>query len=403
LQHYAEKGAKAIIIWKWWNVFAYPRPIGGYEEKFRRLVRECHRHGIKVLPYVGGFVMSEKAPEAAFFSDEMGVYPKKPFELGKLADLPLQGAFVACQRGPWQDFMVHGIGRLIDEYDVDGVYLDTTTRPYLCANDLHGCGYVKQGGDRCGIYPVFSVRDNLRRIYNAVKQRKPDGIVDVHVYDCMNLPGLAWATSYWNGEQLVKQDQVLDSIPLNRFRAEFMGVNWGVPADFLYYKLRDYRKGLSVALLHDIPVRPENLSNLDLISKLWATRDRFGVKEARWFPYWSNRDLVTLEPDGCEASLHAHPSGRTLLHVASFRKEAVDLSIRLNTGELGLPTRIWARDVLEGGAPYSSEAGSFKLRIPAQDFKVLWIDGTPGEPIAPSVGAFATDGQLPPELRPLAH
>ena len=194
LEYYAEKGARVIMVWFWWDAFAYPLPLG-HEEAFRRLVRECHRAGLKVIPYVGGFLMSELAPEAPFFRDEMRVRPMPPYRSTATGHLPMPGwkpqlSLFACQRGPWQDFIADGIARLIDEYDVDGVYLDTTTVPFACANDLHGCGYCDANGQTKPAYPVFAVRDNLRRIYTTVKERKPDGIVDLHIYDCMNLPAM---------------------------------------------------------------------------------------------------------------------------------------------------------------------------------------------------------------------
>jgi hypothetical protein len=379
LQHYAEKGARAIIVWKWWNVFAYTRPIGGYEEKFRRLVKECHRYGLKVLPYVGGFLLSQNAPEALFFGDEMRA-PGKRYPLGKLGDLPPQATMLACQRGPWQDFLVDGIGRLIDDYDVDGVYLDTTAVPILCDNELHGCGYPRADGSRGGAYPVFSVRENLRRIYTAVKTRKPDGIVDVHPYECMNAPGLAWATSYWNGEQLKANDSILDALPLERFRAEFMGYNWGVPADLLYYKLKNYRQSAALAILHNVPVRPEKPADLDAISALWKVRDDFGVKQAGWLPYWSNADVVKVATKDCYASLFAHPQGRVLAIVSNLSKEKTDVRLSLDPGKLGLPTSYGAKDAVSKAA-LKIQTGDIIINIPPQDYRIIWIDsGTPLHP-----------------------
>ena len=371
LQHFADKGAKVMLVWRLWDAFAYPLPIG-QEEKFRRLVRECHRYGLKVVPYVGGFLLSEDAPEAPFFGDEMRVYPSGPFTL-RMPGLKPQMGIYACQRGPWQDFLVHGIGRLIDEYDVDGVYLDSTTIPWQCRNELHGCGYVKPDGERAGVYPVFSVRDNLRRIYTAVKQRKPDGIVDVHVYDCMNVPGLAWATTYWNGEQLARRDYKLDALSLDRFRTEFMGVNWGVPADLLYYKLGGYRQSCAMALLHDIPVRAENLKDLDVQAALWTIRDRFGVKQARWMPYWNNGDVVQIEPERCYASLFVHPQGRVLAYVSNLSKEKAGVQLRLDLAKLGLGADLTVTDAI-AGTHNEVQDGVLNVSLPPQDFRVIWIE-----------------------------
>jgi hypothetical protein len=220
---------------------------------------------------------------------------------------------------------------------------------------------------------VFSVRDNLRRIYTAVKTRKPDGIVDVHAYECMNAPGLAWATSYWNGEQLRANDSILDALPLARFRAEFMGYNWGVPADLLYYKLKNYRQSVALAILHNVPVRPEKPADLDAISALWKVRDHFGVKQARWLPYWSNADVVKVATSHCYISLFAHPQGRVLAIVSNLSKEKSDVRLGLNLDKLDLPANVSAKDAVSKAA-LKVQNGDITLNIPAQDYRIVWIE-----------------------------
>ena len=285
-----------------------------------------------------------------------------------------QLSFFACQRGPWQDFIVDGIARLIDEYEVDGVYLDTTTVPFPCNNDLHGCGYRDANGQTRHAYPVFSVRDNLRRIYTTVRQRKPDGIVDLHIYDCMNLPAMAWATTYWHGEALPRGNQpLIEKLPLDRFRTEFMGANLGVPADLLYYVLKDYPKSTALALLHDVPVRPESLPDLDRISQLWRARDEFGVKQARWLPYWSNQDVVKVETKDCYASLFAHPQGRVLVYVSNLGKAPADVRLSLNLDKLDLPANVSAKDAISRAA-LKIQNGEIVLNLPAQDYRIVWIE-----------------------------
>ena len=373
LEHYRDVGARVMMIWRWWDAFAYPLPIGK-EAEFRRLVAQCHAHDLQVLPYVGGFLLSDLAPEAAFFKEEMRVVPAEPYAL-VMPGLEFQHATVVCQAGWWQDFIVDGIARLIDEYDVDGVYLDTTTRPLLCSNEVHGCGYRKPDGTLAGTYPVFAVRDILRRIYQVVRQRKPDGIVDLHVWDCMNAPALAHATTYWNGEQLRRGEPFKpDALPLDRFRTEFMGHNWGVPADVLYYKIGGYQETCALAVLHDVPVRAENLANLDTQAALWDLRERFGVREARWLPYWRNEAAVTVSPEDCYVSLHVHPENRVLAYVSNLGREAADVVVEFNAPELGLTAPLAAHDALTE-EPLAVEGRLLRLSLPSQGWRALWLRG----------------------------
>lgn len=372
-EHYAAMGARALLIWRWWDAFAYPLPIG-HEDEFRKMVADYHAAGLKVVPYVGGFLLSDEAPEAALFRDEMAKMPMQPFPI-RLPGLKDQMATVVCQRSLWQDFLVDGIARLIDEYDADGVYLDTTTRPYACINELHGCGYTRPDGSRGMTYPVFSVRENLRRIYTAVTSRKPDGIVDVHVYDCMNGPALAWATSYWNGEQLPRGVEFRpDALPLDRFRCEFMGRNWGVPADLLYYKLGEYRKCMAIAGLHDVPVRTEKLPDLAIQSGLWRLRDEFGCRDAEWLPYWSNQEHVSVEPADCYASLHRHQENGVLAFVSNLSREQARVRVTLNLQALGLAGEVRARDGISGDEIAIAE-GVIEMELASQDWRTVVISG----------------------------
>src|SRR5271157_2081367 len=61
----------------------------------------------------------------------------------------------------------------------------------------------------------------------------------------MTIPTLAFATSYWDGEQLqglARKHSALEILPLDAFCAEFMGHNWGVPAELLWYGGGPFRR-----------------------------------------------------------------------------------------------------------------------------------------------------------------
>lgn len=372
LQYYADKGVKSLVITRWWEAFAYPSPLG-HEQEFRKLVQACHAVGIKLVPYVGGFLLSERAPEAALFKQEMTKWPLSDYAL-RVPGMPDQTGFITCQNSCWQDFLVDGIARLIDDYDVDGVYLDSTTIPWACTNELHGCGYPKADGLRAATYPVFAIRRNLQRIYNVVRSRKPDGIVDMHVYDCMNPPALAYCTSYWIGEHMGNSPVKTDTLPLDRFRAEFMGYNWGVPADLLYYMLHDYRKCTALAVLHDVPVRSERLTDLALQSELFALHDRYPYKQAEWLPYWRNQAYVQVGPEGCYASLYRHPQQGVLIYVSNLTAADKEAELQLDLAKLGLPGDCTAADALTGQA-LPLAGGVLKLPLKSQDFAALWLRG----------------------------
>ena len=320
----AGQGVATFVSTNWTGVMTYPWPIRR-EYKFRTLVRRCHASNIRVIPYLG-YQINEAAPEYAALRDEVirlplhanpDRYPgmKKP-----------QMVNIVCLRSVWTDALVYYVDKMMREYDIDGVYLDSTNMPLACTNESHGCGYRDGQGKLRPTYPVFAVREAFRRLYNVVKQHKPDGLIDSHVYDCMNSAALSFATSYWNGEQLGEAGHEAEGLPLDRFRAEMMGLNWGVPADFLYYKLGEFSSACAIALLHDVPVRADTPARKKIIGAVFKLAADFGREEARFTPYWKKPKNGL--PANCYASVYSHPRNGRLMIIANLGREKVVVSAK---------------------------------------------------------------------------
>ena len=103
-------------------------------------------------------------------------------------------------------------------------------------------------------------------------------------------------------------------LPLDAFCAEFMGHNWGVPAELLWYGSGPFRRveAMSLGLLHDVPVRPGCVADIEVAGRLWKTFDAFGRHEATWLPYWANAGFVH-DPAGRREGLALQPAGQGLI------------------------------------------------------------------------------------------
>jgi hypothetical protein len=222
-------------------------------------------------------------------------------------------------------------------------------------------------------YPFFAQRRAMKRILTIVLRHNPKGLVNVHQSTCMTIPTLSFATSYWDGEQFQGSERgpfALDVLPLDAFRAEFMGHNWGVPAEFLCTgKAYSAKEAFAFTLLHDVPIR----ADLDILSKLWRTFDRFGKHEATWLPYWENQRYVSSGTPDVKVSLYNRPGRGTLAIVSNLGKGAATPDVRLNLAALKLPAGVVGHDALSG-RPVAVTAG--KLDLPVMnslDFTVVWI------------------------------
>lgn len=382
LKYYAGKGARAFIVCNWQKAFSYMLPLG-YEKEFQTLVRASHEAGLQVVPYAAGFLLSERTPEYRDFKDILLTAPVRPYAIRPPYES--QVTFFACSGSEaYRDFVAGDLARLMDEYHVDGIYLDSTTMPTPCNNALHGCGYLKPDGTRAMTYPVFGLRELLKRIYTVVKKRQPDGIVDVHVYDALTIPALAFATTYWNGEQIDAGGHTFkpEILPLDRFRTEFIGKNLGVAADFLFYKLGGYQVSLAISLLHDVPTRYGCSDNRDfeLLASIWRLRDQFGCKEAAFLPYWKNADFVTISPSNCYVSLYRHPTNGVLAVISNLDRKEAAIQISLAMSKLGLASGATAKDGLNGQAVEMNNDGQLKLVLPSLAWRMVWIENAGKKP-----------------------
>jgi Concanavalin A-like lectin/glucanases superfamily/Glycoside hydrolase 123, N-terminal domain/Domain of unknown function (DUF6259) len=373
LDYYSKKGARTYILFRQ-EVFAYPTPITeSFGDKVKKLVKASHKEKLNVIPYTISWLFSDLAPEHKDYKEQIQMMPERVFPSSQLSTIEKkQHCCYACQAGPWQDLMIKRFDELMTKYKVDGVYLDTTAVIFECMNQQHGCGYKRRDGTIRATFPVFGIRKLLKRIYTVVKKHNPDGIVDLHVFNTMNSAALAFVTSYWNGEQLSHKPFKLDALPLDRFRTEFMGRNWGVPADVLYYIMRDYNKVLSMALLHDVPVRPEHLSELAIISKIWKLREQYGCSKAKWHPYWEKNKTVRIAPKGCYTSYFSHPKNGCLILVSNLTRTNQHIKMNLNSSKLGLGKSFTAVNAIDGKAVTISSSGEINFDLPSQGWRYIW-------------------------------
>ena len=341
LDRCVQAGVRTVVLHQFWtDIEAHTIPVD--RKRLLEWVAACHERGLRILLYYG-FLISSAAPEWRDFGAVCLTTPAYGYPLYRAPPQPDQSAWVVCLNSAWQDFVADAIAKTMDEFGIDGVYLDGTEFPAGCINTLHGCGSTRPDGSITKSYPIFGVRSAMRRIHNAVMSRKPEGQVNVHNSTCMVMPTLGFGTSYWDGEQFQDVrgiDNASTQLPLDAFRAEFMGRQWGVPAEFLCYGQGfTFEQAWAVTLIHDVPVRPMNrpgLEDLELASRIWRLMDDFGRGEAEFVPYWSNAEYVRADSAGIHVSLYRHPVNGVLAVVSNLSRERTAFGLTASWELLGL-------------------------------------------------------------------
>ena len=364
-------GARTVVIHEQWtDVEGHWMPTDA--KRVQKIVDECHARGLKILLYYS-FLISDLAPEYRDFGSENVVLPKSGYPLYHEPPQPGQSAWIVCLGGVWQNFVVDAISRTMDQFGIDGVYLDGTSYPFGCCNTNHGCGTRRPGGMIGQTYSIFSVRSAMRRIYNEVKQRHPEAQINLHNSTCMVTPTMGWGTGYWDGEQFqaVKgMETAADLLPLDTFRAEFMGHQWGVPAEFLCYGTGfSFKQAWSIGLLHDVPLRPVVLEeDLELTGKIWKTMEAFDRKSAEWLPYWRNGKFVKSISEGGFTSLYRHEKNGVLLVVSNLNRKRAKIDLQLAWRGLGIAeSKATIVDAMTG------QSATLSNTLPAYGWKLLRI------------------------------
>ena len=366
-----EYGLRTITLFENWNdAHSYVSTTPEREEKLRGIVKIIQERDCQALLYFGGFI-SSLAPEADLLWDECIRMPAGGWTDYNYPPTPRQKLFGVCYNSIWQDLIADGMERAMREFDLDGLYLDGVGDVAGCTNTYHGCGYTAPDGSVRPTYPVRATRKLLQRIYRIVKSHKPDGQVKLHQSGQMIAPVLGFATSTWDGEQFTEyQDKfLLDFLPLDTFRTEFMGRQWGVPAEMLQYRLpgtEHQKKGLF--LLHDVNDEADYETN----RKLFELFDEFGRADATWLPYWSNGDFVTVEPAQAKASLYRHPTNGVLVMVTNTGREAARVSVQLNLDALENLADAGAVDTMTGETVPLTR-GRFSEMLDPVDWRLIWV------------------------------
>jgi len=382
LDRAAKLGVKTVVFHEDWTPIQ-DYPVTPEEPELKRLIDACHQRGMKVLLYFG-YEMSPLAPEWAEMSDEVLLKNVKGAIVAGWHRLPEQRDCRVCFRSRYQDFLVEGIARLRQRCRFDGVYLDGTIMPAGCANERHGCGYRRADGELRSTYPIFAVRRLMQRLYAMIH---PDGgLINAHQSTCCMMPTLAFADSYWDGEQFSRGELAGDpmqKLPLDAFRAEFMGRNFGVPCEFLTYERGpDWTidHALAFTMIHDVRVRPHGSTTglLQKMSAIWDVMTRFGVGQAEWHPYWKNAGLLTVEPAPVKASLYVRRAegnrpARGLLVVSNLSaKDPATAQVQLNVDRSGLRAAA-AKDALSGER-LAVEGGRLSVPLQPMRMRVVWLE-----------------------------
>ena len=287
-----EMGVTTLILHEKWNKSQNWFELSEFSAyQIRYIADECHKRGIRVLPYFG-YQISSMSTIWSKKSNNILVKEEDGSILTGWWRVPFQRDYSVCYNTEYEDYFINGITNIMDTYHMDGVYLDGTHAPRYCYSTEHGCGWYDHKGNLHGSYPLKAIRHLFKRLYDVVEQR--GGMVNVHAFGFINFTALPYIHQTWYGENL--QFELMkgtnEDVNLDYFRAEYTGRSMGVPVELIAYENRPlwkFESALSMALLHGIVPRPNDIDHpLELMSSVWKIFDAFPIVQSEWKPYWNN-------------------------------------------------------------------------------------------------------------------
>lgn len=313
-------GVNLLILHEKWNkIQNYWEYAVTTKDEIIKLVRLCHERGIRVIPYFG-YEITSPMPEFARVQQRvtwMGT--DREGCRSSWYRVPYQRAHRVCYQSEWSDRLAEGILKCIDDFEFDGVYLDSMTAPEGCVNAAHGCGYTDAEGKRHPTYPVFATRESMKKICEGVHQRH--GIVNPHPSGA-TFPFITAGSDFlWDGEHI--QTAIWKNGPenfsLDYFRTEYIGKNLGIPVQFIVYETKgawSFDMALSLCLIHGIYPRPNSVHHpLDVMERIWRITDRYGIADAAFRGYWENSAEIAANNE--------------VVKVSYYIREQMDRTLRL--------------------------------------------------------------------------
>ena len=349
-------------------------PLVGHPERLSKLVKYSKLLGHLGLPYFAATHIATEDPAGYRYvekTDEWTQHPRVP-----------RPAYLrpTCPNSMFSAYIARGIGKLIDDYGIAGVYFDNCA-PQLCQNTKHGCGYVDEGGTLQATLPLLGFRKLFMMVRHEFVRRGKEPFILTHAG---MVPGsVSFTDVELQGEGTYGSDHT-EMISLGEWRARWLGPNqFGVQLSYLpafgyglgpnvdraEQQVIGTPRLLAMSLLHGTHVWNQYI-DAPLVYKTWAVLDESDAADVAFIPYWEWAELNgALNGQGVYASGYGGSKGLVLVLAnlgGSEREVAVPLAEirsknravnRVEDNMHGLPVRI--------------EDGTVTCRIPPKNFRLL--------------------------------
>lgn len=302
-----------------------------------KTVKKLKTPGKMICPYTFINTIASCVPEFNYFYDE---WKRSKSTAGK-------GKYYITAVAPnvksWQDFIVWSFVKVLNDYNVDGLYYDLAW-PTPLTNPDHG-GYIDKKDKPARFWPIFGHREIAKRTYTAFREKKSQTAILGHCsLNVIALPVMSFCDIAYNGEQYahVLKRGYMDILSLDTVRAELTCRQFGMIPLFLpeigrsgnnNYTVKNEaptEELLALLYLHDINVDRIwiNAKAFDKFhnAKMKFIGDGMGIE---FLPYWKNGKRIKCDNKNIKISAYKK-NGELLFIISNFAKEADTAKITID-------------------------------------------------------------------------
>lgn len=363
----------------WWDIWSVGcgSPQVGDPEAMRRY--------LQAGSYVGYMAMLYFAPTHLSVGDLNGYYyAAKTDAWSKIPSSDGTSLYVkVCPNSFASDYQAYEIGRLIDEYGIEGVYFDNS-HPQECSNLAHGCGWVDDDGNTHPTTPYLGVRRLFMMVRGQFVKRGKTPFIMKHAG---MFPGtISFIDAQLDGEGDYGYDHT-QMFTTAEFRARFIGPNqFGAVEVYLpqfstgtdksevsgaQQVIIGTRRLMALALIHGTPLYCGAINSVPMF-KAWTVLDELQGPTVDFIPYWDWPLNETLNARGIYASIYHQPDNSVLV-VSNLSDSNTGVVIPRSELDRLIPGLTGAEDHMDGWGVYLDE-DSLRISVPNKNFRLISLD-----------------------------
>ncbi|MGD9498309.1 MAG: hypothetical protein AB7Y46_18600 [Armatimonadota bacterium] len=361
-----------ILNWQVWSV-GCGSPQVSRPNMMRRYLEAGVYAGHMALPYLAPTHLSVHDLNGFYYAAKTDAWARFP-------SAATSYYVKICPNSFASEYQAYEIGRLIDEYGIEGIYFDNT-HPEPCANLEHGCGWADSDGNVHPTTPVLGMRRLFMMVREQFLKRGREPFIWKHAGA---FPGeISFVDAQLDGEGTYGYDHT-QMFTTAEFRARFIGPNqFGLVEVYLpqfsvgtdtsevsgaQQVIRGTRPLMALALIHGTPIYCGAI-NSPTMFKAWAVLDELREPTVDFIPYWHWPVNEALNAREIYASLYRQ-SANSVLVVSNL--SASDAAVEIPRAELDrlIPNLERAEDHMDGW-PAKLDAEALRLNVPAKNFRLI--------------------------------